>query len=634
MKQLHITLLLTMLMSLVGANTFAHDFVVNGVCYKITSSDERKVKVTYWYEYPNFNDENYQGNIVIPETVTHNKITYQVTSIGERAFENSHYLKSISIPNSIVDIGNDAFEKCYRLTNVIIPNSVASIGDRAFSKCRELNCVTIGNNVTNIGAYAFEGCKLLSVVIPNSVKTIGYRAFDGCNLVSITIGTGVTYLSDAFWGVKPAKTIWLCNTLPTGFRDLLYAGGINYVSKEFSDIFKESTNTTNTLVYPYLSSIFEVDGIKYVPLSPSDHTCMAIDCIYNESYTEFAVNSTVLYKGITMNVNGIGAYSFYGNPYLKNFQLGCTADIADYEFAQCTSLNRIVIPNNATTIGNHAFEGCTSLEHVKIDNDIMVINTYAFSGCISLRSISIPKAVTDIKNYVFSGCTGLKAVIIEDREAILNLGSNGNKPLFNDCPLDEVYIGGNISYGTSWGCGYSPFYRNASLRSVIITDRETDISENEFYGCTNLKNVSIGDGVETIGNWAFSGCSSLDYFDFGSALKTIGKEAFSDCTALTRIISHATTPPTCGEQALDDINKWNCTLQVPKGTLATYQAADQWKEFFFTEEYGSTNIVQSLNKTSDVVEIINLGGQRIEAPRKGVNIVKMNDGTVKKIVIK
>ncbi|MBO4403137.1 MAG: insulinase family protein, partial [Bacteroidales bacterium] len=158
-----------------------------------------------------------------------------------------------------------------------------------------------------------------------------------------------------------------------------------------------------------------------------------------------------------------------------------------------------------------------------------------------------------------------KEVVMEDRNdevSELKLGSNGNSPLFSNCPLDSVYIGRNITYNASSRYGYSPFYRNTSLRSVTITDKETEISDNEFYGCTNLKNVSIGDGVERIGDWAFSGCSNLDYFAFGSSVKSIGKEAFSDCTSVTKLISRAATPPTCGAQALDDINKWNCTLLV------------------------------------------------------------------------
>lgn len=98
--------------------------------------------------------------------------------------------------------------------------------------------------------------------------------------------------------------------------------------------------------------------------------------------------------------------------------------------------------------------------------------------------------------------------------------------------------------------------------------------------------MAIGDGVKTIGDWAFSGCQSLMYFSFGSRMQTIGKEAFSDCTAVVEINSKSGVPPTCGSQALDDINKWECKLYVPNGCIDIYQTADQWKEFFFIEENG------------------------------------------------
>lgn len=215
-----------------------------------------------------------------------------------------------------------------------------------------------------------------------------------------------------------------------------------------------------------------------------------------------------------------------------------------------------------------------------IGSQVETISESAFWNCESLPQISIPKSVKTIGNGAFMGCTGLKEFVIEDREEELKLGTN----LFTDCPLETVYIGGNISYRTESYQGYSPFYRNTTLKSVVITDKETEISTNEFYGCTSLENFTVGDGVTTFGDRAFSGCSSLKSLSFGSQLKSIGKEAFSDCGSVTQIVSKAATPPTCGTQALDDINKWNCTLNVPAGSMQAYQTADQWKEFFFIAE--------------------------------------------------
>ncbi len=234
--------------------------------------------------------------------------------------------------------------------------------------------------------------------------------------------------------------------------------------------------------------------------------------------------------------------------------------------------------------------------------------------------IAIPSAVESIGESAFYSCSNLKNVVINDRKTSLTLGSNGSSPLFASCPLDSVYIGGKIIYKTGSSYGYSPFYRNTSLRTIVITDEETEIYQNEFYGCTGLKNVKIGDGVSKIGNYAFSGCSSLEGFAFGTGLTSIGKEAFSDCTAMTSLRSKAAVPPTCGTQALEDINKWNCVLSVPEGYLSSYQAADQWKDFFFVEEFNGIEDV--VCDEASAKTYFNLQGQKLQSLCKGEILVR------------
>ncbi len=573
-------------------------------------------------------------------------IPNSVTSIGSYAFYNCSGLTSITIPNSVTSIGSNAFSECSGLTTVhitdisawceisfgnydsnplqyahhlylgdneikdlIIPNSVTSIGDYVFCNCTGLTSVTIPNSVTSIGDGAFSGCTgLTSVTIPNSVTSIGSRAFYNCSdLTSVTIPNSVTSIGEyAFSNTNLKKTIWLTNTPPSGYTNA--KGSINYVANN------QYSSLSNVKVYPFLSSIFEVDGIKYVPVSPSERTCDAIDCCYDESVKNIKIAKQVVYKGVTLNVGCINAYTCYGNNFIEQAELFNDSNIGDYAFNGCTALERITlgdkvtaigvcafldcsalqsvtIPNAVTTIGQYAFSGCSKMTNASIGNAVKTINSYAFAGCTLLPKIIIPQSVTTINNSVFNGCQSLKEVIIKDRESELQLGSKyydyTYSPLFADCPLDSVYIGGNITYNTASDRGYSPFYRNTTLRTVVITDKETEISANEFYGCTNLQNFSVGDGVKSFGDWAFSGCSSLKKLSFGSQLETIGKEAFSDCTSVTEIVSKTATPPVCSSQALDDINKWNCTLNIPQGTLAAYQAADQWKEFFFVSEGGS-----------------------------------------------
>ena len=78
------------------------------------------------------------------------------------------------------------------------------------------------------------------------------------------------------------KIIWLTNTPPAGYRNV--EGSIHYVA---NDLY---TGLSNKKVYPYLSSIFEVNGIKYVPVSPSERTCDALDCIYTGDPYEVKIN--------------------------------------------------------------------------------------------------------------------------------------------------------------------------------------------------------------------------------------------------------------------------------------------------------------------------------------------------------
>lgn len=473
-----------------------------------------------------------------------------VTKIESSAFQNCTSLASIVLPDGLTSLGSSAFVGCTSLSNVVFPNGLKTIENSAFSGCTSLNNISLPYKLESLGSSAFSSCtSLYSIIIPNSVTVLRERTFGDCqNLSSVTIGSGVTKIaSNTFTSSYISKVIWLTNTPPSGYSSIY--GSINYVSND------QFTSLSNKVIYPFLSSIFEVDGIRYVPVSLSERTCDAIDCVYDESASITKLGSTVTYKGVTLTVQKIQPHICYNNKYINHLTMEVSGSIS-----------------------HNAFQGCSNMQTAIFGTTNNDTDKDNFTG------IYIGSNITSIGDWVFYGCESLNKLNIADRVSELTLGSNNNSPIFGSCPLESVYIGGNITYSTTKDRGYSPFYRNTTIRSVTITDKETEISQNEFYGCTNLQRVSIGDGVTDIGDWAFSGCQSLSYFAFGSQLQNIGTEAFSDCTQVGEIISKARTAPVCGSQALDDINKWDCKLYVPDGTIASYQEADQWKEFLFAEE--------------------------------------------------
>src|SRR5574344_1971680 len=96
--------LLTLFLLLFAAETFAHDFKVDGIYYN-KLSDGKSVAVTFegdnYYSYT----DKYTGSVTIPDNVTYDGVTYSVTSIGTWAFYGSTYLTSVTIPSSVTSIG-------------------------------------------------------------------------------------------------------------------------------------------------------------------------------------------------------------------------------------------------------------------------------------------------------------------------------------------------------------------------------------------------------------------------------------------------------------------------------------------------------------------------------------------------
>lgn len=173
-----------------------------------------------------------------------------------------------------------------------------------------------------------------------------------------------------------------------------------------------------------------------------------------------------------------------------------------------------------------------------------------------------------------------------------------------------------------------------SLTSVIIPSSVTEIREYAFSVCISLKNVNIPSSVTEIGCGAFGGCSSLTSVNIPSSVTSIGKYAFFYCSGLKSIYVYAETVPSIGAGAFNGFDSENCTLYVPKGTYDVYRYS--WGYYFDNiVEFDATNI-RNIVAEPEVQENARsaVNGQRLTAPVKGINLVKYNNGRVKKEIVK
>ena len=104
------------------------------------------------------------------------------------------------------------------------------------------------------------------------------------------------------------------------------------------------------------------------------------------------------------------------------------------------AVNKAIIKDGITCIGDSTFYECVGLSSVTIPNGVTVIDYAAFDGCSGLKSIAIPDSVTSVGAYAFKNCIGLKSVVIPD--SVTSVGAEA----FRDCTgLTEVKIGNGVT---------------------------------------------------------------------------------------------------------------------------------------------------------------------------------------------
>ena len=201
--------------------------------------------------------------------------------------------------------------------------------------------------------------------------------------------------------------------------------------------------------------------------------------------------------------------------------------------------------------------------------------------------------MTSIEGDAFYGCSALKKVIAPDIAA---------------------WCGIKFSYDTA-----NPLYYAHHLYS----DDNTEITA-----------LVIPDGVTSIGALAFYGCSGLTSVTIPNSVTSIGGSAFSGCSGLQSVYNNAENAFTIPKNTFDDATYSSATLYVPTGMKATYEDTPWWANFNKKEEYDfPTGItIPQQSKDVKVVDAYQINGLKTGSMQKGLNILRMSDGTTIKVV--
>ena len=373
----------------------------------------------------------------------------------------------------------------------------------------------------------------------------------------------------------------------------------------------------------------------------------------------------------------MGQYLFVGCDSLTSVTLPKSLkDDLDWfyqNFLEDDNLTSILIDDSNpyySSDGSALFDKCktkmifavNSLREYAIPSSVSEIDISAFKNCRHLKTLVLPLRLK--REYVnastFSNCDSLYSISIDEKNPYL---CSDGSVLYNKDKSDLIFVCHTVRKmsipSSVTKIGYSAFYGCTNLTSVELPSGVTKIDKYAFSKCTNLTSIELPSGVTSLEIGAFDGCTNLSSIEFPSGLtsldwgvfdgctnlssitlpsnlKYIGINAFRGCTGLTSIYAFMEKPCTIEETTFDNETKINATLYVPKGSLLDYWDDSQWKKFMNIEEFDVTSIGSLNTNANDVQEVSRYSdnGQRLNTPAKGLNIVKYNNGTVKKIMVK
>lgn len=402
----------------------------------------------------------------------------------------------------------------------------------------------------------------------------------------------------------------------------------------------------------YYSKQVEIDGITW-GLESKDSTASLVTISESNlaADSSLVIPSTVTYDGITYTVDCIGRYAMHDSGDVRN------------------KLKSVTLPSGLKYIGVGAFQNCVelievknepeSLDHCSVDifvntklSKIAKDNAVYLGGwlvdtydrtlkefhvkdgtraiCSDLRGyfnkIYIPASVTYISPYPFQNKSSIKEFIVDENNTEYT-AINGS-----------LYGTGEYVYNstdTATGAFMIAYAGGNTPDTLALPNGIKGVDIDAMRYCW-AKVVTFPEGFESIENYGLIGSSSLTSVDFPSTTKYIGSYVFSSCGKLTSVTIRSTTPPTLRAKTFETYHlNNNITFYVPAEAVETYKAADVFKDAkaILPIEESAPTAINTVNRADATpIAIYNTAGQQIPALQKGINIMKMSDGTSKKVL--
>lgn len=414
----------------------------------------------------------------------------------------------------------------------------------------------------------------------------------------------------------------------------------------------------------------EVDNIDY-DLYPDGTAWVASG---KKAQGDVTILSKIEVDGKEYPVVGIRFAAFSGNRSITSVTLPDNLKyIKDEAFSYCRNLENINnIPKHIENLGETGavFSGTKFLTN-GIKNEFFVFSDWLiqYTPQGETAKVTVPEGIFGISAYALTDADNT-VVLPKSLRAASALAFNSN--------LKHIDTGDNPMYAYKDGIlfceGTVTFYKNGRYQNdevsvdgmwadVIFSDAVKNgvllipgkvetagnvvktvggVRKGELPGLTCEKLI-VDEGVKYITEDAFRYYKPLQYVDLPSTLINIGRCAFVDAK-IESLVCRMPHPMNVPYYFIEYIKDFNSKVYVPKALLDTYKTTETyWKiipaENFYQIEgnvpesgiLASVKPIESVGKAT-VKAIYTLNGTKVNSLQHGINIVKMSDGTVRKVM--
>ena len=629
------------------------------------------------------------------ESLTSLEIPEGITDLPSYFVAGCSSLKNVVLPKSLNYVGWGAFQECSSLERIDLPNTLENIQTNAFASCTSLKYFRLPEGIKNLGDGIIANTSLEELHIPFFPSIMGNHVFADCHIMHLYSDREKPYRLNEyrFQNLNYSTcTLHVPKSSREAYAEAYYwrdfgtivemnegeGGGGDDTPKTAFAVFDPSNGV---LTFKYEASkpdgAYSLNEGRTIPMWVTKHDVAIQKVIFDDSFAKARPVTCMCW--------------FFGCTNLKNIE-GInnlnTTEVTDMGamFRNCSSLTDLDVSGfdtrKVTTMGT-MFSGCSKLSTLDVsgfDTKNVTNMREMFSGCSKLATIYVSDKfvttnVTDGKN-MFNMCKALEGAVSYNGQqndmamanyhngyfktyykigneifplcgetlSVDNLALTDSKDFVIYTPFETnaVSYSSELNEGATWETLCLPFevsLANKNFRAFTLLSVKSDVVElQEITDCITAGTpviIKMNEGATSINitendkmivreqqdSMLVDNCKLVGHYTH----KTFGNDD-DLCFVINGDKLVKATKMSAYTRSMDySSNGFRAYMKVCTNTGSP---ADEYK----IDIKGSTAIELIKNTAEGKPEYYDLEGHRLSNLKKGVNIVKRGNKTMKVII--